>query len=525
MATNKIEFIFELYISNQEVSGIVALANLQKFCREYLHDNYLIIITDLLRQPEKAQERRIIVVPTIIQTKPEPIKRFIGDFSNFEKIKNKLGIGVGDKDDGGLKMPEALKEQEEIKGALEAGKVIPFIIEKSDINQKPFLTHNHGPYKTIVETMYEGAISLMDDGTIFYCNQSFATLINEYIDNAVGSSIYKYIEKSHKKMIADYINDATLTNCRRELVLIVNGKKMPVYICANKSSIGGVPVICVVVNDLSQFTKKKEIELNNLINDYDRMNNSLRISVNLTQKSDKAKSDFLASMSHELRTPLNSIIGYTEMIFNNMAGEVSSKQKQYLDEVLINSRYLLELINQLLNLSKIEANQIEFIPVSVDIHKLISEVSAGIQPAFKKRNIELKTYIDPKLRGIVIDPLKLKEVIYNFLSNAIKFTREGGKVQITVKPETKETFRLEVADTGIGIKDADLKRLFVPFQKLTPEVGTEIKGTGIGLSLSKLIIEAQGGKIGVNSIHGKGSTFYFVLPFKPIANSRYAILT
>ncbi|HEU0105636.1 MAG TPA: response regulator [Vicinamibacteria bacterium] len=230
------------------------------------------------------------------------------------------------------------------------------------------------------------------------------------------------------------------------------------------------------------------------------------------QEATRLKSEFLANMSHELRTPLNAIIGFAELMHDGKVGAVSPPHKECLADILTSSRHLLQLINDVLDLSKVEAGKMEFRPERVEVAKLIGEVKDILRSLSAKKHIELAVEIDPALDEVVLDPGKLKQVLYNYLSNALKFTPEGGRVTVRARLEGAGRFRLEVADTGVGIRPEDLGRLFVEFQQLDASASKAHAGTGLGLALTKRIVEAQEGTVGVSSVVGQGSIFHAVLP-------------
>ncbi len=230
------------------------------------------------------------------------------------------------------------------------------------------------------------------------------------------------------------------------------------------------------------------------------------------QAANRLKSEFLANMSHELRTPLNGIIGFAELMHDGKTGPVSPDQHEYLGDILSSSRHLLQLINDVLDLAKVESGKMEFRPEPVDLKKLVGEVKDVLHTLAAQKRIKIETDIDPALRGITADASKLKQVLYNYLSNALKFSPDEGRVTVRVKPENADEFRLEVADRGIGIKPDDMGRLFVEFQQLDASTAKKYPGTGLGLALTKRIVEAQGGRVDVRSPFGEGSVFCAVLP-------------
>ena len=230
------------------------------------------------------------------------------------------------------------------------------------------------------------------------------------------------------------------------------------------------------------------------------------------QEATRLKSEFLANMSHELRTPLNAIIGFSELMHDGKVGAVSAEHKEYLGDVLISAKHLLQLINDMLDLAKIEAGKLEFKPEPIDLMKTLGEVRDVVRALILSRHLRVTIEIDPSLAGVVADVGKLKQVLYNYLSNATKFSKDAGAIGVRVRPEGARQFRLEVEDHGVGIKVADVDRLFGEFQQLDTGTAKRYAGTGLGLALTKRIVEAQGGCVGVASEIGKGSVFYAVLP-------------
>ncbi len=225
----------------------------------------------------------------------------------------------------------------------------------------------------------------------------------------------------------------------------------------------------------------------------------------------RLKSLSVANMSHELRTPLNAIIGFAALMRKDSSGTLSPEYQAYMDDILTSSRHLLQLIEAALDLAKVEAGKIELRPVAVDLPVISREAADVVRPLAAAKGLRLDVSVDPDVATVATDPLRLKQVLYNYLSNAIKFTPEGGRVSLRMTLEGADWFRLDVKDTGIGIPSEHFDRLFVEFQRL--DDGTKSQtGTGLGLALTRQIVEAQGGRVEVQSVPGKGSTFSAVLP-------------
>jgi PAS domain S-box-containing protein len=235
------------------------------------------------------------------------------------------------------------------------------------------------------------------------------------------------------------------------------------------------------------------------------------------QEAARLKNQFVAHMSHELRTPMNAILGFAELLHEGKAGPLSAEQREYLGDVLTAARHLLQLINDLLDLAKIESGRLDLRPEPVDVERTVCEVRDTLRGLAAHKQIDLAVEIAPGVGRPVTDPDKLKQVLYNYLSNALKFTGERGRVTTRVRPAAGGRFRIEVQDTGIGIERRDRRRLFVAFQQLDSGLAKRFPGTGLGLALTKKIVEAQGGRVGVRSRPGRGSTFFAVLPLTPAA--------
>jgi signal transduction histidine kinase/CheY-like chemotaxis protein len=261
----------------------------------------------------------------------------------------------------------------------------------------------------------------------------------------------------------------------------------------------------------------------------------LRESEHRAQTATQAKSQFLANMSHELRTPLNAIIGFSEILSDKTFGELNEKQGRYANNILSSGRHLLQLINDLLDLAKIEAGKLTLEREEFDVVKALHDVQNIVVMLAHKKKIALSIEASPDLPQLYADQPKFKQVMYNLLSNAIKFTPEGGRVTMLACQETWERdaagglervsavgagreavpcVRVAVADTGIGIKPEHHERVFVEFEQVDSSYGREQEGTGLGLALTRKLVEMHGGRIWVESegIEGKGSTFIFLVP-------------
>ncbi|HTE56001.1 MAG TPA: PAS domain S-box protein [Kofleriaceae bacterium] len=237
-----------------------------------------------------------------------------------------------------------------------------------------------------------------------------------------------------------------------------------------------------------------------------------RVLEQRTQEANRLKSEFLANMSHELRTPLNAIIGFAELMHRGKVGPVSAEHREYLGDILTSSKHLLQLVNDVLDLAKVESGKMEFRPEMVEVAVPVGEVRDILRGLAASKRLQVETHFDPEVRLVSIDPARLRQVLYNLLSNAIKFTPEGGHIAVRILAEGADHFRLSVEDDGVGIAEDELAKLFVEFQQLDSGPGKKYQGTGLGLALTRKIIEAHGGRVEVESSPGLGSRFSAVLP-------------
>jgi signal transduction histidine kinase len=230
------------------------------------------------------------------------------------------------------------------------------------------------------------------------------------------------------------------------------------------------------------------------------------------EAASRHKSEFLANMSHELRTPLNAIIGFSEVLVDRMFGELTEKQDEYLKDIYASGQHLLSLINDILDLSKIEAGRMELEVTDFDLPSAIDNALILVRERATRRGITLGHSVDERLGSIRGDERKVKQVLLNLLSNALKFTPEGGRIDVSARAHDGVA-EVSVADTGVGIAPEDQEAVFEEFR----QVGTadkKVEGTGLGLALSRKFIELHGGRIWVESQVGHGSTFTFTLPVR-----------
>lgn len=239
--------------------------------------------------------------------------------------------------------------------------------------------------------------------------------------------------------------------------------------------------------------------------------NKLEVINKKLEAADELKSIFLASMSHELRTPLNSIIGFTGLLLMEVVGGINEDQKEQLERVKRNGNHLLDLINDVLDISKIEAGKIDLSISEFDIVELLAEITKSIVPEVNAKGLKFEINMPDSAVIIRNDRRRVQQIIANFLSNALKFTAHGS-INLEFLNENTEEITVVVKDTGVGIKQGDQDRLFEPFQQIDKDFTKSYKGTGLGLYLSKQLSTVIGGEIMFESLYGEGSQFRLMLP-------------
>ena len=380
------------------------------------------------------------------------------------------------------------------------------VVLSERIAQREEALRQTGDYtRHLLESSPDFQMTLDKNGRIMDVNEAFEAVVGRSRQDVVGTSIYEYFPKDpaerafaevfRKKMVRDI-----------EIPAKMPGKED--FICNLSGTVfgrpEGEPGVYVTGRDITE-RKRMEEEARKFAEQLEQANIHL-------QEMDRLKSVFLASMSHELRTPLNSIIGFTGIILMGIAGDINEEQRRQLAMVKNSADHLLSLINDILDISKIEADKVELSLEEFGLDDVVGEVIGSLSPGAGEKGLEVLTEI-PEGITLFSDRRRIKQVLMNLVSNAIKFTDQG-YVRIAAGVSEHDNLELRVIDTGVGIRKKDMDRLFQPFQQVGPSLTKKQEGTGLGLHLAEKLARLLQGDILAKSEYGKGSEFTLVIPLR-----------
>jgi PAS domain S-box-containing protein len=377
-------------------------------------------------------------------------------------------------------------------------------------------------FRDLLEAAPDAIFEVEQDGTIILLNIAaegmFGYTRNELLGQLVEELIPQAARSAHKQHRAHYAQQPSVRPMGAGLELIAkrkDGSTFPVEISLSPIRSAQGSRVIAIVRDITT-RKKAEAEINALHLQFTaslaEANRQLEIRNREVERANRLKSEFLASMSHELRTPLHTIIGFSDLLAEEMKGPLNDTQKRFVEHIRNDSRHLLELISDTLDLSKIEAGRLTLNKVEFNAGEAIGGWIEKLRPL---ANIKRQTVIEHYASDLQVfaDPVRVKEVIYNLVSNAIKFTPDLGTITIEAEQsENEAVFR--VSDTGIGIPETEHTAIFDKFYQLGSTTKGVREGTGLGLAITKSLVEMHGGQMRVHSKPGKGSVFEFTLPDK-----------
>lgn len=342
------------------------------------------------------------------------------------------------------------------------------------------------------------------NGIYVACNRAFKTFIGLEKIDILGKSLYDFApieiaEKYHpmdKSLVKQGKNQVYESSLK-----FADGSMHQVII--NKFVFNGlIEEDSVLIGIMIDITERKQAE------------EKLLQAKMAAETANRAKTTFIVNMSHELRTPLNAVIGFSDLLLSETFGPLNEKQKRYTENISNSGAHLLDVINNVLDISRLELGNIELYYETVNISGVIEEVQRVLYPISAEKNISIEYNIEQGLKTTIADRVKLKQILYNILNNAIKFSSEGGKVNITAELK-EDMIEISVKDDGIGINEDDYERVFQPFVQIDESISKKYEGVGLGLALVKKFVELHGGKVWVKASPGKGSTFTFRIPKRP----------
>ncbi|MEA2874433.1 MAG: hypothetical protein QOH67_4424 [Hyphomicrobiales bacterium] len=371
---------------------------------------------------------------------------------------------------------------------------------------------NEARFRELLEAAPDAILEVDQTGKIVLLNRVAEELFGYSREEMSGMNVDALLpdamRAAHTKHRASYWQNPTTRPMGGKLVLSArhrNGSDIPVEISLSPvKTDDGFRVTAIIRDVTERRVAEEKIRAANL--ELEKRNREI-------QRADQLKTEFLASMSHELRTPLHTIIGFTELLAEELEGPLNEKQKRFVSHVHKDSIHLLELINDVLDLSRIEAGRMDLDIRSVEAAEVVSETLDGVMPAANAKNLRLENRIAGSF-AVLADRVRLREIFINLLSNAVKFTASGG-ISVDARMEGRTTVRFSVRDTGIGIAPEDQSVIFDKFRQVASTTRGVREGTGLGLSIVKHLVEMHGGRVELESELGAGSCFSFTFPADP----------
>ncbi len=358
------------------------------------------------------------------------------------------------------------------------------------------LSRSEKKYRSLIEQSNDAIFINRVDGQILDVNSRACEMMGYTLEQLRNMSVIDLMAPAERNDGAEVLGNFRQTRSVHGETKYITSKGNIIDVEINASVLEGYKDIAqAVVRDITERKRMEEVMLRAKIE---------------AESANRIKSEFLASMSHELRTPLNSIIGFSDMLSEGYAGSLTDKQQKYSHYISTSGKYLLTLINNILDIAKIESGKMELELEQFKIEDVFGDAEKLIGHLARKKNIKLRLHKSEDIE-LVADKVKIKQIIYNLLSNAIKFTPDNGEVTLLATVAIDKV-KISVKDTGIGISGEDFDKLFMPFKQLDSQLSRQYSGSGLGLSIVKKLVELHGGNIRVESEVGRGSTFTFTIP-------------
>jgi protein-histidine pros-kinase len=385
-------------------------------------------------------------------------------------------------------------------------------------------------YRGLVETSSDAVVTVNEMLEVIQWNEAASRIFGYSRDEIMGRPVEILVPENYKQRHIES-SRRFLETMKGKIIgkaielegLRKDGSLVPVELSLSVLEMAGSLLITGIIRDITE-RKRLEEQLKEYTEGLEQMvkerTNELEIAKEMAEAANRAKSEFLANMSHELRTPLNAVIGFSDALLNGLYGPVDERHKGYLNDILKSGERLLSMVNDILYFSRIGAETVTVELTELSLRELVRASIMLFRSQAIKHSISMEADIPDDSDTVVADHRMLKHIMVDLLSNAVKFTPDGGSIRVTAqrvrKPEIRggDFIEVTVEDTGIGIAKEDIHRIFQPFQQLEPTITKKYAGAGMGLSLTKRLVELHGGSIRVESEFGKGSRFVFVIPVK-----------
>ena len=488
---------------------------------------YLKFLKNLVRRTYSTEYNLKIKKGKKLCIKGYSIPLIDGTASNSKSFLH-IAYDISDKKKIQKELSAARKELKSVSAMIPELRLWSLSQKKNSINfiqkSSQAIKQSEAKYRTILENIQEGYFELDLEGKLSFFNKAFCEIVGYVHDELYGLHYKKLIGEDTAKLIKFTIEKLLPKKHIQFIIIKKNNDK--VYVETSLSdkynSKGEKAGYFGIINDIterkkaeeleSKFREKLENEVSIRTQELHEALESQKLYMNEILKASNFKTIFLSTMSHELRTPLNAVIGFSDLLLEQTYGNLTNEQLDFIKDINISAEHLLDMINKILDLSKIEAGKLELVIQKCNLKNLIEETLSIIRPIYAKKDLKLELKGINKNIEIIVDPTRLKEILFNLLSNAIKFTLKG---EISLEfLDSEDEWVFNVRDTGIGIAEKDYNLIFKEFKRVQSEFVSLVPGSGLGLALTKKLVNLHGGRIFFKSVLGKGSTFTFTIPKK-----------
>jgi PAS domain S-box-containing protein len=395
------------------------------------------------------------------------------------------------------RLREHLREAQETLDAIRSGEVDAVVVSGAKGNQIYSLTSAEQPYRIYVERMQEGAVTVSADALILYCNQKFADMIQLPLERVIGTQLLNYLNAEAWEKISGIFSGAKDVVKNESVLQLPNGDALPINLTANRLSQGDQNVMCLVVTDL---TAQKKLE-------------KIRLAKELAEKANQAKDDFLAALSHELRTPLTPVLMTAIALEQNT--ELPKEIRESLELIRRNVELEARLIDDLLDLTRIAKGKMALHIQPLDFHLLIQRAVEICRSEFSSKSQTMTLNLDARQHQGEGDSVRIQQAMWNLIRNAAKFTEPKGSIVIRTSNPSPDRISLEVEDTGIGFEPELAGKLFQAFEQGSRQITRQFGGLGLGLAITRSIVEAHGGSIrAMSKGAGQGANFAWEIPLR-----------